>query len=252
MYGREIDYRQFRDHAPDTAIGFDADGDPVLIEVFGGSSGSVDGTLGLVPMPQIGEQGYFLRAAGGWEKVFDAVANRIPKSDGLGNLVSSNLSESAGSLQLLRDGETAAGFFALADNVNGGRYGILTATTAKDRKMYDFVWVDTTASGGNADINLSVGNDMLVTVEFRVLGLKTDGSEGYSCLKVASFRKDGSALPVLVGAVATVFETEDAVTNVVVTTVSVTGAGLVRIAYTTGGVDVYRWTIYARVTTTQI
>ena len=75
------------------------------------------------------------------------------------------------------------------------------------------LWVDeSTASGGGTNsipYTSLMPDDSQATFEVIANGIGTGGGEGYSCKKIYSFRKDGSAAPVPVGSVSTVIEVED-------------------------------------------
>jgi len=123
------------------------------------------------------------------------------------------------------------------------------------RKLTRLVWVDTRAAAGNTDRSIffdeatsSLLQDAGVKLEIDAVGIMEDGSEVYTCKKIASFKRDGNADSVQVGATTTVSEhRDDAGASV---TISQQANSLVRVAFTTGGVDVYRWTIFATITQT--
>jgi len=130
----------------------------------------------------------------------------------------------------------------------------LNNSAATTHKTYDMLWFDGTSNSGNTDVNIFNGyTDATAQIEFTVTAVKTsDGLEGYSAKKIATFHKDGSADATLVGTVSTVHSQENAATNTPDITISMNGAN-VRVAYDLGGgVDVYRWTIWAKVTITQL
>lgn len=124
---------------------------------------------------------------------------------------------------------------------------------APRRKQYRLVWVDVAAAAGNQDRNLFIDGstlleDVAIHIEVTAIGLKDDGSEGYSGKKIITARKDGSADAVAVGAVTTVNEHRDDAGATI--TLSVEAGNFIRVAYTTGGADSYRWTIFATITQT--
>lgn len=130
----------------------------------------------------------------------------------------------------------------------------LDISGAVTRKTYEMLWVDVTTNSGNTDVAVFSGyTDATAQIEFTMTAVKTsDGAEAYSCKKIATFHKDGSASATLVGTVTTVHEMENAPTNVPALTISMSGAN-VRAAYDLGGgVDTYRWTLWAKVTITQL
>jgi len=135
-----------------------------------------------------------------------------------------------------------------------GNTNTVAVSGATTRKTYEILWVDVTSNAGNTDVAVFTGyTDATAQIEFTVTAVKTsDGVEAYSSKKIASFHKDGSADATLIGSVTTVHEVENAATNVPALTISMNGAN-VRAAYDLGGgVDTYRWTIWARVTITQL
>jgi hypothetical protein len=118
------------------------------------------------------------------------------------------------------------------------------------RKNYTLKFFDGSGATGNQDYDLFSGlSDAVIEVKFKVVGIKNDGSEIYTCTKSASFKKDGAAAPVLVGSVTTIAEVVEDGTDNPNTTISI-ASGLVRLAFNTGSADVYQWTVFAEVTQT--
>lgn len=159
--------------------------------------------------------------------------------------VEAGLTNLAGGVNTTNVTSTVAGL-GKSNNVN-----VSGATT---RTTYEMLWVDVTTNSGNQDVGIFAGyTDATAQIEFIMTAVKTsDGAEAYSAKKIASFHKDGSADATLVGSVSTIHEVENAATNVPALTISMNGAN-VRAAYDLGGgVDTYRWTLWAKVTITQL
>jgi len=124
---------------------------------------------------------------------------------------------------------------------------------APRRKQSRRVLLDSAAPSGNIDTNIFIDGseviqDMVAVIEVVAVAIMSDGSEGYSCKKIITARKDGSADAVAVGAVSTVNEHRDDAGATV--TLSIVAFDRVRVDYTTGGLDSYRWTIFATITQT--
>lgn len=123
------------------------------------------------------------------------------------------------------------------------------------RKQTRFVWVDVLAASGNQVFNIffdeataQLLQDACLQLEVTVMGIRNDGSEGIASRKIATFKKDGAADPVQVGITTTVSEHKDNVAASV--TLSATGGGFISVAFNTGGIEVYRWTIFATISQT--
>lgn len=117
------------------------------------------------------------------------------------------------------------------------------------RYSYEIVATDAFGTSGNIDLNLfTTEEDLNLNVEASVVGIKSDGSQGYFGKKSATFRKDGAATAVQVGTTTTLVEHKDDGES---TTVAMNSTN-VRIGYNTGDVDSYRWTIFVKVIRTKL
>lgn len=149
-------------------------------------------------------------------------------------------------------GQTAANWKMIG--VPSEWVNIVNSQANSKRRTVELLWYDGTAQAGQSDKDLfATLVDAVITVTFEVLGIKSDGSEIYTCTKKASFKKDGAAAPLLIGAVKTIDEVVEDGAEAPFTTVSI-NAGNVRIAFSSGAtsLDVYRWTIFAKVSQTQL
>lgn len=103
-----------------------------------------------------------------------------------------------------------------------------------------------TGSSGNADFNLFASDtipDAVATVKVMVQGVKPDGTEGYSAILAASFRKDGTADMVQIGTTTTIHEVNDSA-NSPAATISINSDNL-RVSYDSGDAGTsYDWSIF--------
>lgn len=106
-----------------------------------------------------------------------------------------------------------------------------------------------TGSGGTIDRNVFLSDtiqDVTVTIMLFAQGTKQDGSEGYSAVLAASFRKDGVADPVQVGATTNLHAVEDSPNSPAVTIgLGAIGTDNIRVTYNSGSGDIWDWTFYA-------
>lgn len=133
---------------------------------------------------------------------------------------------------------------------NGTAWGRIGQTTlAAGRIKYEFPWLDASASSGNSDQNLfTTEQDLIINVTAQIIGIKSDGSQGYYAEKSATFRKDGAATAVQVGTTTTIVEQKD---DAETTSIAMNSTN-VRISYNTGDADTYRWTIFSTITKTKL
>lgn len=122
----------------------------------------------------------------------------------------------------------------------------------RSRKSYKRLWTDfTTGSGSYSDDIFIAGGyiDAVAQVTIKIVGVKSDGSEGYTATKVAAFRRDGTATIVEIGTETTVSEIRDdtdAISSIQVV------SGQVNVSVDTGDGDSYHWTIWADIDITEL
>lgn len=171
--------------------------------------------------------------------------------DGTDLILGASKGLKSGAIQILSD---AAGVMTMS-NID-----VLDATTqntvagaklqsTSTRYKYSFVAVDTAATSGNVDLNLfTTEEDLQINVKVEVIGIKSDGSQGYYGEKSATFRKDGSATATQVGTTTTLVEHKDDGES---SSISMNSTN-VRITYNSGDADSYRWTVFVMVTRTML
>ncbi len=127
-------------------------------------------------------------------------------------------------------------------NKNG--YGIQNSANASE-EHYSVLWYNGDAVSGTISIagTIVMPNDSIATITFNCSGIKTDGSEGISKVMIASFRKDGAANAVQIGATTNVHSVEDSV-NTPTITVAMSVADIA-VTYNSGSGDTYAWIVWA-------
>jgi hypothetical protein len=127
-------------------------------------------------------------------------------------------------------------------NKNG--YGIQNSANTNE-EHYSVLWYTGDAISGTVSITDTVimPNDSIATIRFNCSGIKTDGSEGISKVMIASFRKDGAANAIQIGATTNVHSVEDSV-NTPTITVAMSGTNM-QVTYNSGSGDTYAWIVWA-------
>lgn len=134
---------------------------------------------------------------------------------------------------------------------NGGNGFNLRESAANPYNNAQFVnwgfW-DTAGAAGNMDRNIFLSDtitDAIATILLFAQGIAEDGGAGISKVISASFRKDGAADPVQIGANTDLVSKEDSGDTPTIT-ISAVGGGSdeIRVAYDSGSVTVYRWNFF--------
>jgi len=117
-------------------------------------------------------------------------------------------------------------------------------------KTYETLWIDAAGTSVTQDINIMNGyTDATATIIFTVVGVKSDGSESTGAQYAATFNKDGGTTVVEVGSESELYMHEtDAASSVTISVAS----NLIRVVVDSGDADSYRWTVFAKVTITQL
>lgn len=108
---------------------------------------------------------------------------------------------------------------------------------------------DQTGASGQIDRNVFLTDtvtDAIATVLLFGQGVSEDGSEGISKVIAASFRKDGTADPVQIGANTDLSTKEDS-PNTPTISIELGGVGTdnIRVSFDSNSLTVYRWTFFA-------
>lgn len=131
--------------------------------------------------------------------------------------------------------------------------GVITSNSADaSEKFLRFLWYAGSAVSGNQDITASLicPDDGICTITINGQGIAADGSAGISVVKIASFRRDGAADPVQIGATTSVHNVEDSGDTPTITISATTS--FIRVSFNSGGVPTYHWTIWADVAITKV
>jgi hypothetical protein len=128
----------------------------------------------------------------------------------------------------------------------------LSNSADTDEKFFRFLWFAGSGVSGNQDITASLicPNDGICTITIYGQGVAADGSAGISVVKIASFRRDGAADPVQIGATTSVHNVEDSGDTPTITIAASTT--FIRVSYNSGGAPTYHWTIWADVAITKV
>lgn len=252
--GKDLAIEQFRSHTANRIFGFNGDGEPALIGAFAGTNGvDANGSFGYVPAPVVADYYKFLSASGQWLSIAPGTTGTVPVSNGSGSFIDSGVVISAGSVMMYQKRGGGADIpWTIGGDADGGflRYSV---KDAPNRFVYKGVWLSTPAptTSGNQDRLISNLGDWVVQIKITAIGMKNDASEGYSCTKIATFRRDGGIDPVQVGTTTTVSEHRDDNTeNPTVTIAMAPSGGMVRVSYTAGAgsIDGYRWAVFYEIT----
>jgi len=138
------------------------------------------------------------------------------------------------------------------EDITGGVVAKETRSSASTtHRTYETLWIDATGTSVTQDINILNGyTDATALIEFTGIGIKSDGSESVAYKYAAAFNKDGATTVVQVGAtqaLMTPLETDAGASM----TISV-ASNLIRVVVDSGDADSYRWTVFAKVTITQL
>jgi len=143
---------------------------------------------------------------------------------------------------------------SIYNNVDAATYtnghGLQNRSDVQER-CFDFLWLATSGASGNQDVSpLWMANDSTCTITITIAGVAADGSEGYSAVLIASFRKDGAATPVQIGATSVVHQVEDS-GSTPTSSIAMSGTNI-RVSYDSNSATVYHWTAWAKIATTKV
>lgn len=115
---------------------------------------------------------------------------------------------------------------------------------------------DITGSSGQVDRNIFESDTItnsIATILLFAQGIAADGSAGISKVISASFRKDGTADPVQIGANTDLVSKEDSGDTPTIS-ISLGGVGTdnIRVSYDSNSVTVYTWTFFAIISYTKV
>jgi len=134
-------------------------------------------------------------------------------------------------------------------NITTNRVVIENASTPKaEIREYNLNDIAVAVSG-QQDTDIFVGyTDAIAVVEATIIGVKTDGTEGYGAVLKGTFRKDGAANNVQVGSTTIVSEhKDDLVQNPFSTLLTI--SNFIRVTYSAGAasIDQYHWSIFLNI-----
>lgn len=142
---------------------------------------------------------------------------------------------------------------------NGGNGFNLRESAANPYNSSNFSnWAfwDTTGSSGQVDRNIFESDtitDSIVTILIFAQGISADGGAGISKVISASFRKDGTADPVQIGANTDLVSKEDSGdTPTISVGLGAVGTDNIRISYDSNSIAVYTWTFFAIISFTKV
>lgn len=139
---------------------------------------------------------------------------------------------------------------SITSTVTTGQTNVVQVSGATTRKTYEKLWYDNAGVSGNYAIDIFNGyTDATATVVFTVTAIKSDGSESFGGEYAATFNKDGATTVVQVDSTTPLYEHDT--DNAATFTVDVT-SNMPNINFNTGDLDSYRWTVWAKVTITQL
>ena len=120
-------------------------------------------------------------------------------------------------------------------------------------QLCNWAFYDVAGTSGQVDRNIFLSDtiqDAVVTIVIYANGVALDGSEGISKVISASFRKDGTADPVQIGANTDLVSKEDSGVGPPTVTISLGNVGTdnIRVSYSTGSGASYTWNFFAIIT----
>ncbi len=116
-------------------------------------------------------------------------------------------------------------------------------------KTYELPWIDAAGTSVTQDINILNGyTDATATIRYTVAAIKSDGSVSIAGEYATAFNKDGGTTVVQVGSTHVIWEEKPGAASFTTSVAS----NLIRVVVDSGSADSYRWTVFAKVTITQL